>query len=84
MILCFSEKGWSHYLYWQTQGKTTIKRINEIIKSINRAPFTGMGKPEQLKQDFSGYWSRRITREHRIVYKVEDDIITVALLKHHY
>ena len=71
MKLTFSENAWNDYLYWQQTDRRILKRINSLIKDIQRQPFSGIGKPESLKHDFSGYWSRRITDEHRIVYKVD-------------
>lgn len=84
MRLIFSEYAWQDYLYFQTQDKRTLKRINLLIKEIQRAPFEGLGKPEALKHALSGYWSRRINQEHRIVYKVVDDDLLIAQLRHHY
>lgn len=84
MRLIFSEYAWQDYLYFQTQDKRTLKRINLLIEEIQRAPFEGLGKPEALKHALSGYWSRRINQEHRIVYKVVDDDLLIAQLRHHY
>ncbi|NCA91305.1 MAG: Txe/YoeB family addiction module toxin [Gammaproteobacteria bacterium] len=84
MNLIFSTNGWDDYLYWQKTDKTVLKRINSLIKDIQRSPFEGLGKPEALKHGLSGYWSRRITDEHRIVYKVSDDNIFIAQLRYHY
>jgi len=84
MRLIFSENAWSDYLYWQNADKKTLKRINALIKEIQRTPFSGIGKPEPLKFGLSGYWSRRIDREHRIVYKVVEDDLLIAQLRHHY
>ena len=78
MILSWAEKGWEDYLYWQTTDKKTLKRINTLIQDIQRQPFDGLGDPEPLKHNWSGYWSRRIDREHRLVYKVEEDIFVVC------
>jgi len=72
------------YLYWQENDKKTLKRINELIKAIKREPFGGIGDPEPLKFNWSGFWSRRITREHRIIYAVEDDSILIAQCRYHY
>ncbi|MCC6374193.1 MAG: Txe/YoeB family addiction module toxin [Moraxellaceae bacterium] len=69
MKLTFSEQAWEEYLYWQKTDKKLLNRINELIKAITREPFTGIGKPEPLKHSLSGYWSRRINDEHRLVYK---------------
>ena len=84
MKLIFSEHAWDDYLYWQSVDKKLLKRIHSLIQDIQRSPFEGIGKPEPLKQALSGYWSRRINGEHRIVYKVEDDSLFIAQLRHHY
>ncbi|HBN27143.1 MAG TPA: Txe/YoeB family addiction module toxin [Desulfobacteraceae bacterium] len=84
MKLLFSENAWSDYLFWQKTDKKILKRINKLIKDIQRNKYDGLGKPEALKHNLSGYWSRRITSEHRIVYKIEDDFILIAQLKYHY
>ena len=84
MKLVFAEKGWEDYLYWQRTDKKTLKRINALIKDIKRNPFVGIGDPEPLKYDWSGFWSRRITKEHRIVYAVEKDSILIAQCRFHY
>ncbi|KTD56440.1 Txe/YoeB family addiction module toxin [Legionella shakespearei] len=84
MILSWAENGWDDYLYWQNTDKKTLKRINSLIKDILRHPFEGIGDPEPLKHNWSGYWSRRIDREHRIVYKVADDTLYIVQCKFHY
>lgn len=84
MKLLFSENAWSDYLFWQKTDKKILKRINKLIKDIQRNKYEGLGKPEALKHNLSGYWSRRITNEHRIVYKIEDDSILIAQLRYHY
>ena len=84
MKLTFSRKAWDEYLYWQKTDKATFKRINALIKDVQREPFQGIGKPEPLKHGLSGYWSRRINDEHRFVYKVLDDQILIAQLRFHY
>ena len=84
MRLIFSENAWDDYLYWQKTDKKMLKRINTLIKEIQRAPFAGTGKPEPLKYGLSGYWSRRLNREQRIVYKVVDDDLLIAQLRYHY
>lgn len=84
MKLIFSENAWEDYLFWQTTDKKTLNRINKLIKEIKREPFEGVGKPEPLKHNLSGYWSRRINAEHRIVYKITDDALLVAHLRYHY
>lgn len=84
MRLIFSQNAWDDYLYFQTQDKKTLKRINLLIKEIQRSPFEGVGKPEKLKHALSGYWSRRIDQEHRIVYKIHENDLLIAQLRHHY
>lgn len=84
MILSFHQSAWDDYLYWQQTDKVMLRRINALIRDIQRDPFSGIGKPEPLKFKFSGYWSRRIDSEHRIVYKVFDDTIVIAQLRGHY
>jgi toxin YoeB len=84
MKLIFSENAWEDYLYWQKTDKKILNRINKLIKEIKRAPFEGVGKPEPLKHNLAGYWSRRINEEHRIVYKVTDDALLIAQLRYHY
>lgn len=80
----FTEDSWNDYLYWQANDKKILKRINELLKDINRTPFTGLGKPEQLKANLSGYWSRRIDSEHRLVYKIENNNIVILSCRYHY
>jgi toxin YoeB len=84
MKLVFSEHAWEDYLYWQRTDRKLVKRINSLIKDIQRSPFAGMGKPEPLKHGLSGYWSRRVNDEHRIVYKVDNDSLLIAQLRYHY
>jgi len=84
MILSFADDAWSDYLYWQQQDKKILKKINRLIKEIERDPFEGIGEPEPLKYNWSGYWSRRITIEHRLVYKVLDEQILIAQCRYHY
>ena len=84
MKLIFSEHAWEDYLYWQRTDRTILQRINTLIREIQRAPFRGIGKPEPLKHGLAGYWSRRITDEHRIVYKIEGDSLFIAQLRYHY
>ncbi len=83
MKLTFSSDAWDSYLYWQATDKAVLRRINQLIKEIQRHPFEGIGKPEPLKHSLSGYWSRRITDEHRIVYKVSSDSLFIAQLRYH-
>jgi len=84
MNLTFAPKAWNSYLYWQKTDKAIVKRINVLIKDIQRSPFEGIGKPEPLRHALSGFWSRRINDEHRIVYKVTGDNILIAQLRYHY
>lgn len=84
MKITFSSKAWDNYLYWQKTDKSVLKRINILIKDIQRTPHEGIGKPEPLKHGLSGYWSRRINEEHRLVYKVNDENIFIAQLRYHY
>ena len=84
MKLIFAEQAWQDYLYWQGQDKRMVKRINELIRETVREPFSGIGKPEALKHALSGFWSRRISEEHRTVYRVEAGALQIAQLRHHY
>lgn len=84
MKIIFSEHAWEDYLYWQRTDRKILERINKLIKEIQRSPFEGTGKPEPLRHGLSGYWSRRITDEHRIVYKVDKDSLNLAQLRYHY
>ena len=84
MKLVFSELAWKEYQYWQRTDKKIVKRINTLIRDIKRLPYEGIGKPEPLKHALSGYWSRRITDEHRLVYKIENDSLFIAQLRYHY
>jgi toxin YoeB len=82
--LIFSEHAWEDYLYWQRTDRKILQRINTLIRESQRTPFAGIGKPEPLKHGMSGYWSRRINDEHRMVYKVEADALCIAQLRYHY
>lgn len=84
MKLIFSQHAWDDYLYWQRTDRKILQRINALIMECQRAAFEGLGKPEPLKHGLAGYWSRRITDEHRMVYKVEADALLVAQLRYHY
>jgi toxin YoeB len=84
MNLVFADEAWEDYLYWQRQDKKILKRINFLIKEIKKEPFGGRGDPEPLRHNWSGYWSRRITREHRLVYKVVENAIWIAQCRYHY
>lgn len=84
MNLVFADPAWEDYLHWQKQDRKMLERINKLIKEIAREPFAGVGKPEPLKHALSGWWSRRITDEHRIVYRVEGEQLWIAQLRFHY
>ncbi len=84
MKIVFSSQSWTDYLYWQQTDKHILKRINELIKDIQRSPFEGKGKPEALRYNLSGFWSRRITEEHRLVYEVTDENLHIAACRYHY
>ena len=84
MKLIWSENAWEDYLYWQKHDKKLLLKINELIKAIQRDPFKGVGDPEPLKHHWQGYWSRRITREHRLIYKVVKDELWLAQCRYHY
>jgi toxin YoeB len=80
----FSSKGWEDYLYWQETDKKTLKKLHELMKDVSRSPYEGIGKPEPLKHALRGFWSRRITDEHRLVYKVEGNVLYVVQARYHY
>jgi toxin YoeB len=84
MKIIFLEAGWEDYLYWQSIDKAMLKKVNTMIKEIERTPFEGTGKPEALKHNLAGWWSRRINLEHRLVYKVENESIVVLQCRYHY
>lgn len=84
MVLTFTENAWEDYLYWQKVDKKMLEKINELIKVIKRTPFEGIGKPEPLKYDLAGYWSRRIDQEHRLVYQVADGELLIFACRYHY
>ncbi|MCK5854410.1 MAG: Txe/YoeB family addiction module toxin [Sulfurovaceae bacterium] len=84
MKLVWSEKSWDEYVAWQSKDKKVLKKINSLIKDIKREPFNGVGKPEPLKYELAGCWSRRITDEHRLVYIVEEDSINIVSCQYHY
>ena len=83
-LLTWTDEASSGYLYWQTQDKKTLKRINNLIAYVKRSPFEGIGKPEALKENLSGFWSRRIDDINRLVYAVDDDAITIISCRYHY
>ena len=80
----WSEKAWDDYLYWQKENKNLLKKINTLIKDIERSPFKGLGKPEPLKENLSGWWSRRIDDNNRIVYRIEKGNLEIAQCREHY
>ncbi len=84
MKLVFSQEAWEDYLYWQQQDKRMVERINKLIPETMREPFLGIGKPEALKHALFGFWSRRITDEHRMVYRLENNELQIAQLRFHY
>ncbi len=84
MNLIFSDKAWEEYMYWQNTDKQILKKINQLIKDIKREPFDGIGKPEPLKYELSGFWSRRISDEHRLVYEVSQNCIAIVSCRFHY
>jgi toxin YoeB len=84
VTLIFAKQAWEDYLYWQNTDKHIVKRINALIKEITRDPFVGIGKPEPLQHALSGYWSRRINNEHRIIYKIQEGALFIAQLRYHY
>ena len=84
MNLLWAKAAWEDYLYWQETDKKTLKRINNLLHEIIRHPFSGIGDPEPLRPNWTGYWSRRIDREHRLVYKISDNEIYIAQCRYHY
>ncbi|MGE8186277.1 Txe/YoeB family addiction module toxin [Pseudomonas sp. NPDC086278] len=84
MKIEFTPDGWDDYLWFQRNDKAGLKRINLLIKSIQRDPFAGLGKPEPLKHNFGGLWSRRITAEHRLVYSIDDAVVSIVMCRYHY
>ncbi len=84
MKYIFVDDSWEDYLYWQKTNKKYLKKINDLLKDISRTPFTGIGKPEPLKHKYSGYWSRKIDKEHRLIYTVKENEIHIAKCRFHY
>jgi len=84
MKLIFVDQSWEDYLYWQKNDKNILKRINLLIKDIQKTPYQGIGKPEQLKHNYQGLWSRRITKEHRLIYKIDKESVVLLKLRFHY
>ncbi len=83
-MISFEAAAWEDYLFWQQNDKQVLRKINQLIRDIQRDPFAGLGKPEPLKHNLAGFWSRRITDEHRIVYKMEGGEVMIAQCRHHY
>lgn len=83
-LLSWTDEAWNSYVYWQTQDKKTLKRINKLITDVQRSPFEGIGKPEALKENLTGFWSRRIDDTNRLVYAVDDAAITIISCRYHY
>jgi len=84
MLKLWSDNAWEDYLYWQTQDKKILKRINQLLKDIDRKGYEGIGKPEPLKYELQGFWSRRIDDEHRLVYRIKEDRIEIVSCRLHY
>ena len=80
----FTDEAWTSYIYWQTQDRKTLKRINDLIKEAQRDPFTGIGKPEALKHGLAGFWSRRIDETNRLVYEATEDDLVIISCRYHY
>jgi len=83
-LLCWTDEAWSDYLWWQTQDRKTLKRINRLIRDSMRSPFEGIGKPEGLRENLSGFWSRRIDQSNRLVYAVDGSRLTIISCRYHY
>ena len=83
-MIAWTDRAWDEYLYWQKQDKKLLKRINDLIRDIKRHPKEGMGKPEPLRFELSGKWSRRISQEHRLVYQMADEMIVIFQCRYHY
>lgn len=84
MNVLFTDEAWEDYLFWQENDRKLLKRVNELIRDIQRQPFEGIGKPEPLKFGVAGYWSRRIDHEHRLVYKIEKNSLYILQCRYHY
>ncbi|ATX79624.1 toxin YoeB [Mariprofundus aestuarium] len=83
-LLCWTDEAWADYLWWQSQDRKTLKRINRLIQDSMRSPFEGIGKPEALRENLSGFWSRRIDESNRLVYAVDDNRLTIISCRYHY
>ncbi len=84
MMIKFHPQGWQDYLYWQQTDRAILRKVNQLIRDIERDPFAGIGKPERLQHDLTGYWSRRITDEHRLVYAVTAETVDILQCRYHY
>ena len=84
MKLQFAPSAWDDYLHWQGSDRRMLERVNKLIREVQREPFGGVGKPEPLKHALAGWWSRRINDEHRMIYRVEGDVLQIAQLRYHY
>jgi toxin YoeB len=84
MKICFVDESWEDYLYWQKNDRRMLNRINKIIKDILRSPYQGLGKPEALKHQYRGFWSRRIDHEHRLIYRMEKEELWIVKCRFHY
>lgn len=84
MKIAFSDQGWEDYLFWQETDRRMLRRINQLIRDIQRSPFQGIGKPEPLRHQLAGFWSRRIDEEHRLVYWITEAAVEIASCRHHY
>ena len=82
--LAWTDESWVDYLYWQQQDKKTLRRINQLIEAVKREPFDGIGKPEPLRENLAGFWSRRIDETNRLVYAVDDELVTIISCRYHY
>ena len=83
-LLCWTDEAWNDYIYWQAQDRKTLRRINKLIAEVKRSPLEGIGKPEPLKENLAGFWSRRIDDTHRLVYAVDGSSITIISCRYHY
>ncbi|MTC22295.1 MULTISPECIES: Txe/YoeB family addiction module toxin [unclassified Providencia] len=83
-LLTWTDQAWEDYLYWQSQDKKTLKRINKLIEDTERTPFSGIGKPEPLKENLAGFWSRRIDETNRLVYAIENTALVIIACRYHY
>ena len=84
MMIKFHPQGWADYLYWQQTDRATLRKVNQLIRDIQRDPYSGIGKPERLQHNLNGYWSRRITEEHRLIYAVGVDTVDILQCRYHY